>query len=315
VTANAPAPVVADAIARLRDAVNGVVVGKEDVVDLALTAVLAGGHILLQDVPGVGKTTLAATLAGALGGTFARVQFTADLLPGDITGVSVFDQRTATFSFRPGPLFANVVLADEINRTSPKTQSALFEAMQEGAVTVDGETRPLPRPFLVVATQNPYDFHGTFPLPDSQLDRFLMRLSMGYPDRETERTVLRRSGVRSEALGPAVTPEELCGLLEAAQQVVVPAPVEDYLLDLVARSRVEPALVRGASTRGAQALYRSARAWALVQGRGYVVPEDVRDLAVPVLAHRVLARDGGGPGGDGAVRAIEVLLDGLLPPG
>ncbi len=310
----APAPQVVDTIGRLRQAVTEVVLGKDEVVDLALTAVLAGGHLLLQDVPGVGKTTLAATLAAVVGGTFARVQFTADLLPGDITGVSVFDQRTASFSFRPGPLFANVLLADELNRTSPKTQSALFEAMEEGAVTVDGETRALPQPFLVVATLNPYDDHGTFPLPDSQLDRFLLRLTLGYPDRETERRVLRRDGLRRVAPAPVVSPEEVTDLMAAAERVRVPEAVEDYLLDLVTATREAPALARGASTRGAQALFRAARAYALVRGRGFVVPEDVRDLAVPVLAHRVLCRDGGGPGGDGAAPIVRRLLDGLSPP-
>ncbi|MBW2254796.1 MAG: AAA family ATPase [Deltaproteobacteria bacterium] len=291
-----------------------VIHGKGEVVDLALTAVFAGGHVLLQDVPGVGKTTLAAALAAAVGGTFSRIQFTADLLPGDITGVNVFDQRTAEFSFRAGPLFANVVLADEINRTSPKTQSALFEAMEEGAVTVDGQTRALPQPFLVVATQNPYDIHGTFPLPDSQLDRFLMRLTMGYPDRETERQVLRRSAVRRPVPEGAVETDEVLDLLAAAERVVVPEEVEDYVLDLTARTRNDARLLRGVSTRGAQALYRAARALALVQGRGYVVPEDILELAVPVLSHRVLPRIGGGPAGDGGVLAIAAILEELTPP-
>jgi len=314
VTATASPPILTDAIARLRDAITHVVRGKDEVVDLALTAVLAGGHILLQDVPGVGKTTLAATLAGAVGGTFQRVQFTADLLPGDVTGTSVFDARTATFSFRPGPIFANVVLADEINRTSPKTQSALFEAMEEGAVTVDGQTRELPRPFLVIATQNPYDFHGTFALPDSQLDRFLMRLTLGYPDRETERDVLRRNGLRREAIAAAVTPAQVLDLIAAAERVAFPEAIENWLLDLVGRTREDARLLRGASTRGAQALYRAARAYALVQGRTFVVPEDVRDLALPALAHRVLARDGHGQGCDAAEEALRAILDGMAPP-
>jgi len=314
VTAPAPTTVLTDAIARLRDAVTNVVRGKGEVVDHALTAVLAGGHVLLQDVPGVGKTTLAATLAGAVGGTFQRVQFTADLLPGDVTGTSVFDARTASFSFRPGPIFANVVLADEINRTSPKTQSALFEAMEEGAVTVDGQTRELPRPFLVIATQNPYDFHGTFALPDSQLDRFLMRLTLGYPDRETERDVLRRNGLRRAAIDAAVTPAQVLELVAAAERVAFPEAIENWLLDLVGRTREDARLLRGASTRGAQALYRAARAHALVQGRTFVVPEDVRDLAIPVLAHRVLARDGHGQGCDAAEDALRAILDGMAPP-
>ncbi|TNE90173.1 MAG: MoxR family ATPase [Deltaproteobacteria bacterium] len=301
-----------DAIARLKAAICAVVHGKDDVVELALTGILAGGHLLLEDVPGVGKTTLAASLASALGGSFSRIQFTADLLPGDITGMSIYEN--GEFAFRSGPLFANVVLADEINRTSPKTQSALFEAMEERRVTVDGRTRPLPSPFVVVATQNPYDVHGTFPLPDSQLDRFLMRIAMGYPDREAERAVLRRGGLKREAAATVATPEEVNGLVEAAGEVRVPDAVEDYLLDLVRVTREDQRLLRGVSTRGAQALYRAVRARALVQGRTFAIPEDIRALAVPVLAHRVLARIDGGPSGLGGARAIREILGSLPPP-
>ncbi|MBX2796305.1 MAG: AAA family ATPase [Myxococcales bacterium] len=297
----------------MRSAVQGTLRGKDDVVDLALTAVLAGGHLLLQDVPGVGKTTLAAALAGAVGGSFSRVQFTSDLLPADLTGVNVLDPQAGTFSFRHGPLFANVVLADEINRTTPKTQSALFEAMGEHQVSVDGETRALPRPFLVVATQNPFDAHGTFHLPDSQLDRFLMRLSVGYPDRATEREILRDPAERRvpEAV---VSTDDVLKLMEVAAAVEVPELVEEYLLDLVRGTRSDARFVRGVSTRGAQALHRAARAHAMVKGRAYAVPEDVRDLAVPVLAHRVLSRVGHGPNQDGGEVAVQQLVDEVGPP-
>lgn len=290
----------------LRLAVRGTLRGKERVVDLALTAVLAGGHILLQDVPGVGKTTLAAGLAAVLGGRFSRIQFTADLLPGDLTGVVVLDG--GEFTFRPGPLFAHVVLADEINRTTPKTQSALLEAMEERRVTVDGVSHPLPSPYLVVATQNPHDLHGTYPLPESQLDRFMVQLSVGYPDREAEREIVRQEG-RRPLPEPVVDPAGVLALTRRAAQVRVFEPVEDYLLDLVRASRTDARLVRGVSPRGAQALFRACRAWAVVQGRDYVIPEDVRELAVPVLAHRVLARTP-----DAAAAAVGDLLDELPAP-
>ncbi len=301
----------------LRIAIGAVLRGKERVVDLALAAVLAEGHLLLEDVPGVGKTTLAASLAAAVGGRFSRVQFTSDLLPSDLTGVNVLEDNAGggrSFAFHPGPIFANVVLADEINRTSPRTQSALFEAMQERCVTVDGHTHTLPEPYLVVATQNPFDFHGTFPLPDSQLDRFLMRIAIGYPSREEERTVLRQCHRRPlpDALaGPA----ELSAAIAQVEQVAVPGEVEDYMLDLVRATRSTGRLARGVSPRGAQALFRACRAWALLRGRGFVIPEDVRELAVPVLAHRVIPRGGGAdPSADAQVAILDVL-DRMAPPG
>jgi MoxR-like ATPase len=306
---------VAGLIARARATISSVVRGKDSVVELCLVAVVAGGHILLEDVPGVGKTTLATAIATALGGSFNRIQFTSDLLPGDILGVSVLESDRSGFRFRPGPLFANVVLADEINRATPKTQSALLEAMNERRVTVDGFSHPLPTPFLVLATQNPHDFHGTFPLPDSQLDRFLLRLSMGYPDRESERAILRSGGLRSARFEAALSPDELDRIHAAADEVLVHAEVEDYLLELVSRTRADARLIRGASTRGAEALYRATRAHALVRGRPYVIPEDVRELAVPVLAHRVLPRAEGDRSGEGAALALQVLLWELPAPG
>lgn len=287
--------------------------GKDEVIDLALTAVLAGGHLLVEDVPGVGKTTLAASLAHALGGSFSRIQFTSDLLPGDITGVNILDPASGAFSFRQGPLFANVVLADEINRTTPKTQSALLEAMEEHAVTVDGKTRRLPDPFFVIATQNPYDYDGAFPLPDSQLDRFLMRLSMGYPDRDTERQILRRGGRSRTTPERAVQIEQVRELVSSASEVQVSPRVEEYLLDIVRATRSDARLVRGVSPRGAQALYRAVCAAALVRGRGFAVPEDVRDLAPPVLGHRVVTRSGARLSDEGT-RVIGMLVDEMAPP-
>ncbi len=300
------------AFARLSERVREVIRGKDAIVELALVAMVAGGHVLLQDVPGVGKTTLAATIAGAMGGELKRVQFTSDLLPGDITGVSVLEPGGA-FRFRPGPIFANVVLADEINRGTPKTQSALLEAMNERRVTVDGVSHALPRPFLVLATQNPLDFHGTWALPDAQLDRFLMRLSMGYPDRESERAILRAGASRKEGVGAALSLDEVRALQGAVDAVTVHPELEDYLLALVERTRSDARLLRGVSTRGAESLYRAARALALARGRSFVIPEDLRELAVPVLAHRVLARVDDA-GGDGAVTAIREILWELPAP-
>lgn len=294
-------------IGRIKDRIEDVVQGKSELVQLALVCVLAGGHLLLEDVPGVGKTTLASALAGALGGTFNRVQFTSDMLPADVVGAVVLEPSSSSLAFRPGPLFANVVLADEINRCTPKTQSALLEAMNERRVSVDGQTHELPEPFLVVATQNPHDHTGTFPLPESQLDRFLLRLSMGYPDREAERRVLRAGGFRRSKLEPAIDMDRLLGLIRSVDDVKVHAEVEDYLLDLITATRSDSRLLRGASTRGAEALYRACKAYALVRGRDYVVPEDVRDLAVPVLAHRVLARGENVRASEQAVR--EILWD------
>ncbi len=300
-----------DQIARLRAAVGSAVHGKGRCVDLALATVLAGGHLLLEDVPGVGKTTLASALARAVGGSFARIQFTPDLLPSDLLGVNMLEPGTTRFVFRKGPVFANVVMADEINRTTPKTQSALLEAMEEGSVSTDGETRALPQPFLVVATQNPFDHHGTWPLPESQLDRFLMRVNLGYPDREAERAVLRREGLRAELPSAAVTTDDVLALREQAQRVTLAPDIEDFVLDLTRGSRETPRLVRGVSTRGAQALVRAMKGWALVHGRTYCVPEDVRDVAGPVLGHRVIPRSDAGPGGDGGSRAIQALIDEL----
>jgi len=280
--------------ARVQANVERALRGKPEVVRRAVETLIAGGHLLLEDVPGVGKTTLAHALARSVDASFRRVQFTSDLLPGDILGASApeFEQGrpTGRFSFQPGPLFANVVLADEINRASPKTQSALLEAMSEGSVTVDGVTHALPRPFFVVATQNPLEHHGTNPLPESQLDRFLMRLHIGYPEPEDEVAVLRDDPAAAELarLEPVVDVACVESLCAAAGRVKFSEPLAAYLLSLVHETRsCEPLLV-GVSTRGAVALRRAAQARALVDGRDYCIPEDVRDLAVEVLAHRVV---------------------------
>jgi MoxR-like ATPase len=301
----------ADALSRTAEAVQQVVRGKDAIIELSLVAVLAGGHVLLEDIPGVGKTTLASTLAAVLGGSFRRIQFTSDLLPGDITGVNILTDEG--FRFRPGPVFANFVLADEINRATPKTQSALLEAMSERRVTVDGHSHPLPGLFIVLATQNPHDFHGTFPLPESQLDRFLIRLSMGYPDRENERLILRRTG-RREPVAAVLSPTELLGMSALVEQVRVPGEVEDYLLDFVEQTRQDARLLRGLSTRGAEALYRACQALALVRRRDFVVFEDIIQLAVPVAGHRVRARSMGERPGEGARRAILEILRDLPAP-
>lgn len=302
------------ALQQLQASIEQQVFGKRSVVELAIICVLTGGHLLLEDVPGVGKTTLGLAIARALGGTFARVQFTSDLLPSDILGASVLDPTGPAgpqLRFRPGPIFANVVLADELNRTPPRTQSALLEAMNEGQVSADGETRPLPTPFLVIATQNPYELYGTWPLPDAQLDRFLLRSSMGYPDREAERAVLR-GDARRDLGASAVTPAQLERLRATCAAVKMHREVEDYLLDIVAATRSTPALVRGVSTRGAEALARASRGLALLRGRDHVLPDDVRRIAPFALTHRVQARAEGTAGG--AERALEAVLASVKAP-
>jgi MoxR-like ATPase len=248
--------------------------------------------VLLEDVPGIGKTTLAKTLARSLGCTFQRIQFTPDLLPSDITGVSVFNQKTDEFEYRPGPVVAQIVLADEINRAGPRTQSALLEAMQERQVTVDGVTRPLPRPFMVLATQNPIELEGTFPLPEAQIDRFLMRVALGYPEHEEEREILHRSPWGADdplaRVEPVLSAEEIRQASEICRQVYVHAVIEDYVLDLVRASRSDPAIALGVSPRGSLALYHTSQALAAIRRRDYVIPDDVKYLAMPVLAHRLI---------------------------
>ena len=265
--------------------------GKHEVVRLALAALLARGHVLFEDVPGVGKTTLAHALARTLGLGFRRIQFTSDLLPSDVLGVSVYDPRTTEFEVRPGPIFTNVVLADEINRAPPRTQSGLLQAMQEGRVTLDDRTFALPSPFLVMATQNPLEHHGTYPLPESQLDRFLMRLTIGYPGEEAERRILlesARSQPLLEMLEPVLTATQVHHLQEEVEEVHADDAIVDHLMEIVRRTRSASGFRMGVSPRGAIALFRAARAYALTSGRSYLVPDDVRRLVVPCLAHRLL---------------------------
>jgi MoxR-like ATPase len=296
---------------RLQANLAGVLLGKNEVIELAVVALLAEGHLLIEDVPGVGKTLLARALARSLACTFHRIQFTPDLLPSDLIGTSVFHQPSGQFLFQPGPLFSQVVLADEINRATPRTQSALLEAMNDRQVSVDGQSRPLGPPFLVVATQNPYEFEGTYPLPESQLDRFLMRLAVGYPERAAEKAVLIQHRQREpvESLQSILTSEEIVALQHRVRQVRVDEALNDYILELVAATRKHPDVYLGASTRAALALDRAAQALALVQHRDYVIPDDIKRLACPVLAHRLLAkgnRQGGT--GDGATRIMAEIL-------
>ncbi len=267
-----------------------VIVGKTQVVELLLAALLTEGHVLLEDVPGLGKTKLAKALARSLGCSFQRLQFTPDLLPSDITGVSVFNQKTGEFDFRPGPVVAQIVLADEINRAGPRTQSALLEAMEERQITVDGVTRPLPRPFLVLATQNPIELEGTFPLPEAQLDRFLLRLAIGYPETEEERAILRRFRESDplDELAPVASGEDILAMAQAGRRVHVSEAMETYILRLTRTTRDEPALALGASPRGALALYHTAQVLAAIRGRAFVSPDDVQTLVAPVLAHRLI---------------------------
>lgn len=300
-----------DLIAALSDNMNEVVLGKPEVVRLCVVALLAGEHVLLEDVPGVGKTLVGKALARSVSADFCRVQFTPDLLPSDIVGSSIFDTQTSEFVFNRGPLFANVILADEINRTPPRTQSALLEAMSDGQVSVDGQTYPLPQPFMVIATQNPFEFEGTYPLPESQLDRFLMRVSMGYPGRDHELRVLEshRSSEPVDSLRPAVNRRQVLSLQEAVREVSIDPTIHGYLLDIVEATRNCDELHVGVSTRGALGLSRAAQASALMSGREYVVPDDVKTLAVPVLSHRVIGKaylHGG------QRHAVEGLIRGLV---
>jgi len=291
---------------RLQENVGQVVLGKAESIKLAVVALLAQGHVLIEDVPGVGKTLLARAIAASIDCSFRRIQFTPDLLPSDVLGSSVFHAPSSEFVFKPGPVFANVVLADEVNRTTPRTQSALLEAMSDRQVSVEGKTYPLERPFIVLATQNPYEFEGTYVLPESQLDRFMIRIRMGYPIRSEERRLLHdhRSGEPVETLSPVLTAEDVVHLQDGVRRVRVDETIADYLLDIVHLTRRSEDLHVGVSTRGALTLYRAAQGLALVSGRDYVVPDDVKSLAIPVLAHRVLGKSFLQAGEFGAAEAI-----------
>jgi MoxR-like ATPase len=263
--------------------------GKPEVIRFSLVCLLARGHLLIEDVPGVGKTTLAQALARSIACRFHRLQFTSDMLPSDVLGVTIYNLQSEAFEFKPGPIFTNFLLADEINRTTPKTQSALLEAMNESQVTIDGRPHSLPRPFMVIATQNPVEHHGTYPLPESQLDRFFMRLRIGYPDAASEREIVRQSGAALPEAGPSgLVAEDILRLQDAAHAVLVEDAVVDYILAIVEQTRHHESLALGVSPRGAQALYRAVQALALLEGRDYSTPDDVKRLAVPVFAHRVV---------------------------
>lgn len=301
----------------LIDSIEGVIIGKTEEVTLIVAGLLAEGHILLEDIPGVGKTMLARSLAKAIGCTFSRIQFTPDLLPADLTGISIYNQATRTFEFRPGPVMAQIVLADEINRATPKTQSALLEAMEERQVTVDGTTYLLNRPFMVLATQNPIEYEGTFPLPEAQLDRFIMRVKLGYPDFDHELTIInaQRRQHPIEMLERTLTVEEMLTQQAAVKDVYVDRDLMSYIVQLVQETRRRSDILLGASPRGSLALFRAAQALALIQGRQHVIPDDIKRLAIPTLSHRLLISPGARMKGVSPEAIIQDILMTLHVPG
>ena len=306
------APVALSKLNALQAALSTAIRGKAEVLRLSLVCLLAKGHLLIEDVPGVGKTTLAHALARSVQCGFHRDQFTSDMLPSDVLGVTIYNAHTQSFEFKPGPIFTNFLLADEINRATPKPQSALLEAMNEVQVTIESHSYPLAQPFMVIATQNPVEHHGTYPLPESQLDRFLMRIRIGYPDLAAEREILRKSGSNgSGAIAPVISAEDLLQLQSLAQRVDVDDALVEYILAIIGRTRTHEFLSLGVSPRGAQALYRATQALALLEGRDYAIPDDVKRLVVPVCAHRiaVIAR---APVSQRGAEASESLLKDLL---
>ncbi len=296
--------------ARLRENIGKVIVGRDDTVNLLLTAMLSQGHVLLEDVPGTGKTMLAKAMAKSLSLSFKRIQFTPDLLPSDITGMSIFDQKAVEFRFQPGPVFANIVLADEINRATPRSQSALLESMEERQVTVDGQTYPLELPFLVIATQNPIETQGTFPLPEAQLDRFFIKTKMGYPSTEEGMAVLNRfiSDNPLDTLAPVASTQDILTAQKAVTQVKVAADVQRYIVQIVELTRVAEAVILGVSPRGSLALMRAAQAWAAISGRHFVQPDDVKAVARAVLSHRIICRSSFGGAGRASEEVVEKVL-------
>ncbi len=305
-----------DAAAKVKENVERVIVGKSEVVELAIVALLCEGHILIDDVPGLGKTVLAKSLAKSLGCSFRRIQFTPDLLPSDITGTYIFNQRTSDFEFRPGPVISQIVLADEINRATPRTQSALLEAMQERQVTAEGETRPLPRPFLVLATQNPIELEGTFPLPEAQLDRFLLKIKIGYPTVEDDRLILARFKRSDplEELSSVVSADDLLQMQAACREVHVAADVEDYIIRLIHATRTHDSAELGASPRAMLALYNASQALAAIRGREFVTPDDIKYMATPVLIHRIIARSESRLRGLKVEQLIKEIVDSVFVP-
>lgn len=304
---------------QLQERIESVVRGKSDVVKYALVTLISGGHLLIEDVPGVGKTTLAHALARSFDCTFQRIQFTSDLLPSDVIGLSMFNQADGRFEYRRGPIFANVVLADEINRTTPKTQSCLLEAMAEGHVTVENMTYQLPRPFMVVATQNPMEHHGTYPLPESQLDRFMMRLRMGYPDVDDEKDILRRqiSNQSADQIEPVLGTADVLEMQQVARAVRMDDALLDYLMRIVAATRTADVLDLGVSPRGSLSLYYAAQSFAFVEGRDYCIADDIKSLVVPTLAHRVVVSSRYSTGmrrSDEAEAALNEILRGIEVP-
>jgi MoxR-like ATPase len=304
---------------QLQSTIESVIHGKPEAIELALVTLLAGGHLLIEDVPGVGKTTLAQAIARSFDCSFQRIQFTSDMLPSDILGLEVFNQKQTAFEFKRGPIFANVILADEINRTTPKTQSALLEAMAEGHVTVEQVTYQLPRPFIVLATQNPIEHHGTYPLPESQLDRFLLRLRMGYPEPEYEKTILRQQSLASQldTITPVMHSDDVLALQQEVREVVVDDSLVDYLLRIVRATRQADMLDLGVSPRGSLALYHAAQALAYVEGRDYAIPDDIKRLVVPVFAHRIVVNSRYSTGfrrSDEAEAALQEILKTISVP-
>lgn len=303
-------------IAKIMDNVEKVIVGKREIIQMTLVSIFCGGHVLLEDVPGVGKTMLVKALAKSMDCSFKRIQFTPDLLPSDVTGVSVFNQKTMQFEFRPGPIMGNVILADEINRTSPKTQAALLEAMEEGSVTIDGTTHTLPEPFFVIATQNPIEYEGTFPLPEAQLDRFLIKLHLGYPHPEEEMDILLRLQDHHpiEDLEAVIGSEKLRDLQQSVRNVHVEDSVRHYVVRLTEATRLHPHVYLGASPRGSIALYRTAQALAFVRGRQFVVPDDVKDLVSVTLGHRIILKSEARLGGLTVEKVLQDVLNQIPVP-